>query len=642
MSETKKDNFIDQAMSSDWGESHDSAQHTVQVGDLFDQIQQLACQVQSVDSYYQKAFQLIAKHYHCPYAYLSIQLPSMVIEDYHHQGATSPNFWKSSTQNAINDAIAQNKSHASFYRAKDDTSHITQHTLTLQDSKSQTIGAMSLMIYTHDISQAKDNQYKLKSLAGLISLSTTILLSRIQAQQEERKQTLTPNKALVNAAKSQSEHQLAFTITNNLRNKTQCEQVAIALVHGKRLDLLSISGFDQAPKRNPGVLKIKDAMCECLDRQDIIVYQTESTDWDEDKISGHYFLHKNWHEAAGAAAVASIPLITEGTCYAILSLRRKPSQPFTQKELETIQSAVQPFGPALHLVSHAKRNLYRHTTHSVKKWTRTLTAPGHIARKISLACFLLFSLWFCFGSIPYNVTVNSTLVPQRVTHVVSPFDGFIAKSYFTQGQTFRAGDIIYQLNTESLENEKALLQSQLAILQIEKKQAFHEKSPTKSRMAAAQIAANLAELTIIESKIRNAAYVAPFDGTVISGDLDKKIGQLIPQGQPLFELAPRHHWELELDIPDDAVSNIQLHLPTHFMAHAKPDIAGAGQITHLSRKLVAKGSRSVFQGRATLTNQAPWMRAGMQGVTQIHAGKKPVWWVTLHRAIDYFRIKFWL
>ena len=301
------------------------------IGDLFDEIQECASNTHSLDSYFKQTFRLIAKQYNCPYAHLSLQLPTMVIEDYYHQGQTSPTFWKPSTENAINESIAQNISKASLYHSKTDQSKVTLHTVTLQNAKNRTIGAMSLVINTTDVQQAKFNQNKIKSIAALISLSTSIIEARVQAERQSTNNTLTPNKALINAAKSQNEHELAFTITNNLRNKTQCEQVAISLVEDNNVKLLSISGFDDAPARNPGVLRIKDAMLECLDRQDVIVYQNEKSGWDNEKLSSNYYIHKQWHEAAGGAAVASIPLMDEDQCYAILSLRRDATKPIHRR-----------------------------------------------------------------------------------------------------------------------------------------------------------------------------------------------------------------------------------------------------------------------------------------------------------------------
>ncbi len=620
----------------------DSLNQPALIGDLFDEIQRCASSTQSFDTYFKQSFQKIAKHYSCPYAHLSLQLPTMVIEDYYHQGKTSPSFWKPCTDNAINDAISENTSKASFYNSKTDQTKVTLHTVTLQNAKNQTIGAMSLVVNTQGVDQAKATQNKIKSLAALISLSTGIIESRLATKHNDSKKTLTPNKALINAAKSQNEHELAFTITNNLRNKTQCEQVAISLVDGNKVNMLSISGFDETPDRNPGVLKIKDAMLECLDRLDVIVYQNEKSDWDGDKISSNYFIHKQWHEAAGGAAVASIPLMDDEHCYAILSLRRDNENPFSKEELQNIKEAVEPFGPALELVSHATRKLATHAISSARTSVKTITGPGHLFRKVMFGSAILFSLWFCFGTIEYNITVPSTVQPQKVVHVNSPYEGVIAEAFFKEGDTFQKGDILYRLNTDELQLQATNLKSEIAIRVIQRKQANALKEHAKSQIAGAEILAYQTELAIIKSRINRSSFIAEFNGLIITGDLNKRIGQVVPQGEAFFELAPHDRWELELEIPENVITDVQDGLKTSFMAQAMPDQQIQGEVFQLSVQSEAKNTKNVFTGKASIVNQGKWMRAGMQGVTRIHTGKKPVWWVTFHHLIDSIRMKFWL
>jgi len=49
----------------------------------------------------------------------------------------------------------------------------------------------------------------------------------------------------------------------------------------------------------------------------------------------------------------------------------------------------------------------------------------------------------------------------------------------------------------------------------------------------------------------------------------------------------------------------------------------------------------VFLAKAELNADAQWLKSGMQGFARVKTVSKPVWWVSLHRVIDYARINFW-
>jgi hypothetical protein len=55
-----------------------------------------------------------------------------------------------------------------------------------------------------------------------------------------------------------------------------------------------------------------------------------------------------------------------------------------------------------------------------------------------------------------------------------------------------------------------------------------------------------------------------------------------------------------------------------------------------------RNGKNVFIAEATVEDNPAWMRAGMEGVARIDAGTRRVWWVALHRMIDYLRLTFWL
>ena len=50
----------------------------------------------------------------------------------------------------------------------------------------------------------------------------------------------------------------------------------------------------------------------------------------------------------------------------------------------------------------------------------------------------------------------------------------------------------------------------------------------------------------------------------------------------------------------------------------------------------------MFVARAELGENPPWIRSGMRGVARIDTVPKPVYWVALHKLIDWTRLRFWI
>jgi hypothetical protein len=52
--------------------------------------------------------------------------------------------------------------------------------------------------------------------------------------------------------------------------------------------------------------------------------------------------------------------------------------------------------------------------------------------------------------------------------------------------------------------------------------------------------------------------------------------------------------------------------------------------------------RNVFIARAPLEAHPDWMRTGMEGTARVETISRPVWWVAMHRVVDWGRMNFWL
>lgn len=99
---------------------------------------------------------------------------------------------------------------------------------------------------------------------------------------------------------------------------------------------------------------------------------------------------------------------------------------------------------------------------------------------------------------------------------------------------------------------------------------------------------------------------------------------------------------LELQVPEADADELALDLAGAFASHARPEQTRPFRITrlHPRTEVREKGNMCIVEASANLTDT--WMRSGMEGVARIHVGRRRVWWIGLHRVLDYLRLNFWL
>ena len=68
----------------------------------------------------------------------------------------------------------------------------------------------------------------------------------------------------------------------------------------------------------------------------------------------------------------------------------------------------------------------------------------------------------------------------------------------------------------------------------------------------------------------------------------------------------------------------------------------AGIADRIRPQAEIQGQLNVYVAEAEAALPFAWMRPGMEGVAKIEVGRRRVWWVVLHRATDYLRLKLWL
>lgn len=601
-------------------------------------LNELSESCRSKSKFYREALRAVAEHYVSPYAAIRITQSARTLDERVTLPSDDPVAWESAAEEVLLRSQADNIPIARLYGIKGTSLQAAALAVPICEQHHSPIGAMSLIARCEDAAFMKVCLSELTALVSLISTLARMFESKAQPDQENDNAL---KRSIVKATDFESLHELAFAITNSLKNKFACDQVTLGQVRNGSIRILSISGMDNLYPKSPGVKHIHQAMEECLDCGNVICCQDEDK-WSEDSVATNHRLHRRWQDAVSNAPVASVPLMIGNECVAVLSMSRTKNLPFSEAELTQIRETATPFAPAMVLVGKADRGLYAHTVDTIKKGVAWFLAPRTYRRKVILLAIMASIAYFCFATIGYEITVPSQISPSEIRYLASPFRGTIEACHVEVGDDVVQGQLLYEMDTTDLQLQRDKLESDLAVLRLKANQALVSENAKLAALCGAEMRVVQAQLAITLHNLREAKVHAPANGTVVSGELSKRIGEVVPMGAPLLEFVPEGDWSVELLVPETMATKLEVGFEGRFACNARPGQPLKCKIVRIRPSSQPVDGKNVFIAEATVEDNPVWMRSGMEGVAQIDAGRRRVWWVGLHRIIDYVRLNLWL
>jgi multidrug efflux pump subunit AcrA (membrane-fusion protein) len=151
-----------------------------------------------------------------------------------------------------------------------------------------------------------------------------------------------------------------------------------------------------------------------------------------------------------------------------------------------------------------------------------------------------------------------------------------------------------------------------------------------------------AQLSLVDEQLARGRVTAPFDATVIQGDLSQMIGAPVRQGDPLLTLATagRHRVIVEVDEVD--VARVAAGQSGTLALSSLPwnrDELIVERIVPLAK---AVDGRNVFEVEARLVAPHAELRPGLLGRAEIASGRAPLLWSWTRGALLRLALWSWL
>ena len=501
-------------------------------------------------------------------------------------------------------------------------------TVPILSAHATTDGAISLLLSSDDNShEIVLSELEALALCTVENQSETVSGSKSQSSLQ----------VLGKASSFRSAKELGFTLVNLLSDRFHCEQVAFGEIENGRVLVSAISGIANFKSNSPGVVKISQAMEECVDHNDIIVSQRRG----DQELENGFSIHQQWSLDTNDSCVCSIPLRTDDAIVSVISFRRASNQPFSQAELTDIQQRINGFGPAISLIKKANTSPVKLLKTSILNGSRKLIGPGEWGRKLLIASLLIGAGYFFLGTTTYTPSCVATLKPARSLQVSAPFNTTLKAVHVQAGDKVVAGDLLFEMDTKNLELELASVDGELGVTKVQMRESLSAGSVTEAALHRSKIVALTSSRQVLQNKIEMSRITAKEAGTVLECELVTRIGQMFQIGQPMLRLANGKEWNVEIEVPDYVSSYIAEEQKGVFATKARPGKEFDLEVTQINESSEIGEAKNVFLAKAELNADAQWLKSGMQGFARVKTVSKPVWWVSLHRVIDYARINFW-
>ncbi|WP_251881178.1 HlyD family efflux transporter periplasmic adaptor subunit [Achromobacter sp. Marseille-Q4954] len=462
----------------------------------------------------------------------------------------------------------------------------------------------------------------------------------LQRQEADSAQTVERLMVVINSvARALKEGQLkdvALTLVTDLATRLECDRVSIGFRQDGRSKVYALSHSSRLVQNMNLMRAVAEAMDEAIDQNTTLCLPQDEARTIQ--LRAHQKLAREF----GNGNVLTVPFAPEDEARGALVFERPDKQPFDRQSVELCQSVVLLAGRVLYQRLRQERPFWRKWRDGALREAGRLLGPRYIGRKLAALALVTVVALGVFAHGPYRISATATVqgVVQRV--LAAPFDGYISDATRRAGDEVKQGDALAALDTR--ETELELLRA--GNLEVQYRRQAEEASARGDSAAAAiaqaQARQAMAQMQFHREQIQRSTLRAPFDGTIVSGDLSQQLGEAVKRGQELFKLSPPDGYRLWLDVEDRLIDDVAVGQTGRVALAAMPDRQIPFTVTRIVPLAQVQEGKTVFRLEASLDEKAaPALRPGMEGVGRIDIDERRYAWIWTHGFFDWLRLKWW-
>jgi biotin carboxyl carrier protein len=429
----------------------------------------------------------------------------------------------------------------------------------------------------------------------------------------------------------------ALSFCNVMASEWQCERVSIGFNNDKNIQLESTSYTDNFFKKTGLVRLIQSAMEECADQDEQIIYPPSREDAYVCRAA------ESLSKKHGQTTILSIPLHKNETVQGVVTLQRPGHLSFWPDETDTLHLACQLCAPRLIDLYESHHWIASALKKKKQSLMQSLSSPQQSGAKIGAISIFLFILFMLFFKGSYKAESPFTLEATYQQVIPAPFDGYINSVHVEVGDTIEGHKtVLATLDTAELQLERAKAMAEKEGFLKQYAEAMRDNEIAQAQMAKANSDKTDAQIQLLNYHMEQAQLISPINGTVVKGDIKRRIGAPVKTGDVLFEVTPLESLRAELQVPEDQILHVRVSQKGNLATYSYPSRHIRFEVEKINPVAEVINKRNVFKVQVKLLETADWMRPGMEGVAKIHTDPKPYAWIWTRKATNWIRMKLWI
>jgi multidrug efflux pump subunit AcrA (membrane-fusion protein) len=458
----------------------------------------------------------------------------------------------------------------------------------------------------------------------------------------------------------------AMNFCNELANRAGASRVSLGWMKGEYIKLKALSHTEKFDKKQDLIVRLVKVMEECVD-------QEEPVRFDADGVRSENVTREaeSLCRSQGNSAVYSVPLRRRAEIVGVITLEFSPPAKLTDEVANALGVTSDLLAPQLWDRHENDRWIPVKVGHSIVGVTKAVVGPKHVLAKlitfavIAIGLVISNAIPFVDLRLMYHVGAPFQFVSLDKRSVSVPIEGFLEKINIKAGQRFKKGQVLVEMRTDDLvsKHDKAIADSESAYATYQQKINDRDlRTQGEGATAFFQSRASKAEAALYAYQISQSKIIAPYDGVVLKGELDDKVGSPVKMGDVIMEIVETGRPLMaELAVPERDIHLI--HVPADPSKEKGTDgwtgklatnsLPGEDIKFKLDRIVPlgdAKEADNTFKVYAVLVGddgkpllkQPDFIKPGMAGEARIDAGKKAIFWIWTHRLVDFLRLKLWM